>query len=103
MMAAGFVGEVRQLLDRGTLNKNSPVLRLVGYRQLAGYCRGEQSLTEATKLALIATRQLAKRQMTWLRGPGLLPPAARIIRAEAFSAVHTEQVLGSLIERLVTP
>jgi tRNA dimethylallyltransferase len=103
MMEAGFVGEVRQLLGRGSLNRSSPVLRLVGYRQLAGYCRGEQSLAEATELALIATRQLAKRQMTWLRGPGLLPPAARIIRAEAFSAVHTEQVLGSLIERLVPP
>jgi tRNA dimethylallyltransferase len=103
MMDAGFVGEVRQLLDRGTLNRSSPVLRLVGYRQLAEYCRGEQSLAEATKLALIATRQLAKRQMTWLRGAGLLPPAARIIRAEAFSAVHTERVLGSLIERLMSP
>jgi tRNA dimethylallyltransferase len=103
MMAAGFVGEVRQLLERGTLNKNSPVLRLVGYRQLAGYCRGEQSLAEATELALFATRQLAKRQMTWLRGPGLLPEAAQVIRAEAFSAVHTEQLLRSLIERQVPP
>jgi tRNA dimethylallyltransferase len=103
MMDAGFVGEVRQLLDRGTLDVSSPVMRLVGYRQLAGYCRGEQTLAEATKLALYATRQLAKRQMTWLRSPGLLPPAAQVIRAEAFSAVHTEQLLRSLIETLVPP
>ena len=103
MMAAGFVGEVRQLLERGTLQKNSPVMRLVGYRQLAGYCRGEQTLAEATELALFATRQLAKRQMTWLRGPGLLPEAAQVCRAEAFSAVHTEQLLRSLIEREVPP
>ena len=103
MMAAGFVGEVRQLLARGTLQTNSPVMRLVGYRQLAGYCRGEQTLAEATELALFATRQLAKRQMTWLRGPGLLPEAAQVIRAEAFSAVHTEQLFRSLIERDVPP
>ena len=103
MIAAGFVGEVRQLLERGTLDTSSPVLRLVGYRQLAEYCRGEQTLAEATRLALFATRQLAKRQMTWLRGPGLLPQAAQVIRAEAFSAVHTEQLLRSLIEREVPP
>jgi tRNA dimethylallyltransferase len=101
MLHAGFVGEVRQLLDRGTLHRNSPVLRLVGYRQLADYCRGEQTLAEATEQALVATRQLAKRQMTWLRGAGLLPPAAQVIRADAFSAVHMERLLGSLIERLV--
>jgi tRNA dimethylallyltransferase len=103
MMEAGFVGEVRHLFERGTLNRTSPVLRLVGYRQLAEYCRGEQTLAAATERALFATRQLAKRQLTWLRGPGLLPPAAHVIRAEAFSAVHTEQLLGSLIERLVPP
>jgi tRNA dimethylallyltransferase len=103
MMDDGFVGEVRQLLDRGTLQQTSPVMRLVGYRQLARFCRGERSLAEATELALFATRQLAKRQMTWLRGPGLLPPAAQVIRAEAFSAVHTEQLLRSLIERVVPP
>jgi tRNA dimethylallyltransferase len=103
MMDEGFVGEVRHLLNHGTLNPGSPVMRLVGYRQLARYCRGEQTLAEATKLALFATRQLAKRQMTWLRGPGLLPEAAQVIRAEAFSAVHMEQLLRTLIEREVPP
>jgi tRNA dimethylallyltransferase len=103
MIDAGFVGEVRQLLDRGTLHMTSPVMRLVGYRQLAGYCRGEQTLVEATRLALYATRQLAKRQMTWLRGTGLLPAAAQVIRADPFSAVHTEQLFRSLIERVVPP
>jgi tRNA dimethylallyltransferase len=103
MINAGFVEEVRQLLERGTLDHNSPVLRLVGYRQLAGYCRAETSLEEAARLALYATRQLAKRQMTWLRGPGLLPPSAQVLRADAFSAPDTEQLLRSLIIRKAPP
>ncbi len=68
MLSAGLVEEVRQLYNRGDLNLQMPSIRSVGYRQLWGYLAGEYSLEEARSLAIIATCQLAKRQMTWLRG-----------------------------------
>jgi tRNA dimethylallyltransferase len=80
MLAAGFVEEVRHLLARGTLGPTSPALRLVGYRQLSAYCEGRESLTEAQQKALFATRQLAKRQLTWLRSPQLYPSGNRPLR-----------------------
>lgn len=67
MMESGFEQEVRELYQRGDLHINLPAIRSVGYRQLWDYCLGECSLTEAQQKAVIATRQLAKRQMTWLR------------------------------------
>ena len=103
MIDAGFVEEVRLLLDRGTLDGNSPVLRLVGYRQLAEYCRGKLSREEAARRALYATRQLAKRQMTWLRSPGLTPTTANIMRSNAFSGPDTEQLLRTLIKNKQSP
>ena len=67
MMELGFEREVRELYQRGDLHANLPSIRCVGYRQLWDYCSGECSLAEAQQKAVIATRQLAKRQMTWLR------------------------------------
>jgi tRNA dimethylallyltransferase len=67
MLEAGFVDEVRSLYERGDLSPEHPSMRAVGYRQLWRYCAGVGSLNEATEQALAATRQLAKRQMTWLR------------------------------------
>ena len=67
MMAAGFLGEVRGLRDRGDLTPELPSMRAVGYRQLWSHLSGEVSLAEAKTRALSATRQLAKRQMTWMR------------------------------------
>jgi len=67
MLEAGFVEEVRSLYERGDLSPEHPSMRAVGYRQLWRYCAGVSSLNEATEQALAATRQLAKRQMTWLR------------------------------------
>jgi len=68
MMQAGFLEEVRALRDRGDLDAELPALRAVGYRQLWDYLAGESTLEQATQRAVTATRQLAKRQMTWLRG-----------------------------------
>jgi len=68
MMELGFVEEVEALYRRGDLNLDMPSIRTVGYRQFWHYVRGECSLSEATEKAIIATRQLAKRQLTWLRG-----------------------------------
>ena len=67
MMAAGLLEEVRALHRRGDLTVQHPAMRAVGYRQLWGHLEGEYGLAEATERAIAATRQLAKRQLTWLR------------------------------------
>jgi tRNA dimethylallyltransferase len=67
MLDAGFVAEVRNLYERGDLSKEHPSMRAVGYRQLWRHLAGECALNEASVQAIAATRQLAKRQLTWLR------------------------------------
>ncbi|MBU0499345.1 MAG: tRNA (adenosine(37)-N6)-dimethylallyltransferase MiaA [Gammaproteobacteria bacterium] len=67
MLQAGFEDEVRRLWLRGDLNPDMPSLRAVGYRQMLMYIRGEVDQDKMVELAINATRQLAKRQMTWLR------------------------------------
>ena len=67
MMAAGLLEEVRTLYARGDLTPDTPAIRAVGYRQLWSHLAGECSLDAAVERAVAATRQLAKRQMTWLR------------------------------------
>jgi len=67
MIEAGFLDEVASLYYRGDLNLDCPSMRCVGYRQIWQYMDGELSLSEAKERAIIATRQLAKRQYTWLR------------------------------------
>ena len=68
MMREGFLDEVAALRARGDLHTDLPSIRAVGYRQLWSYLEGEVSLDEALDRALAATRQLAKRQLNWLRG-----------------------------------
>jgi tRNA dimethylallyltransferase len=70
MLAAGLLAEVTALYQRGDLNAELPAIRAVGYRQLWAHCAGEISLPEAVDKAIAATRQLAKRQLTWLRSEG---------------------------------
>lgn len=67
MLKQGFVAEVENLFKRGDLNMDLPSIRTVGYRQIWRYLAGELSYNEMQERAIIATRQLAKRQMTWLR------------------------------------
>jgi tRNA dimethylallyltransferase len=67
MLRAGLVDEVRRLTAAGDLTPRHASMRAVGYRQIWRFCRGDCSLTEASQLAVIATAQLAKRQLTWLR------------------------------------
>jgi tRNA dimethylallyltransferase len=67
MLDAGFVEEVGSLYERGDLSAEHPSMRAVGYRQLWRYWAGLSALNEATEQAIAATRQLAKRQLTWLR------------------------------------
>jgi len=66
MLEAGFVDEVRRLRARPGLDAAAPSLRAVGYRQLWRHLQGEVDLAEATRLAVAASRQLAKRQLTWI-------------------------------------
>jgi|SRR5579863_563908 len=68
MMQAGFLEEVRALHQRGDLHARHSSMRAVGYRQLWAHLEGECDLEEATQQAVSATRQLAKRQLTWIRG-----------------------------------
>jgi tRNA dimethylallyltransferase len=70
MMAAGFLDEVRGLRALPGVHPELPALRSVGYRQLWAHLAGKGSLEEAANLAVIATRQLARRQLTWLRSEG---------------------------------
>ena len=67
MLQAGLLGEVRSLWARGDLTDAHPAVRAVGYRQLWAHLAGGYPLETAVARAQAATRQLAKRQMTWLR------------------------------------
>jgi len=67
MLAAGLIEEVDALYQRGDLSPALPAIRAVGYRQVWAYLAGEENLASITEKAIIATRQLAKRQFTWLR------------------------------------
>lgn len=67
MLEEGLLDEIRTLMRRPGLDRDRPSMRAVGYRQLWAYLAGECSLEEGRYRALVATRQLAKRQFTWLR------------------------------------
>jgi len=67
MFRQGFIEEVETLFNRGDLKASMPSIRAVGYRQVWAYLAGEYGYDEMRERAIIATAQLAKRQMTWLR------------------------------------
>jgi tRNA dimethylallyltransferase len=67
MVDAGLIEEVRTLYQRGDLTPDLPAIRAVGYRQTWSYLQGEYDLEMMIEKGIIATRQLAKRQFTWLR------------------------------------
>ncbi|TYL41831.1 tRNA (adenosine(37)-N6)-dimethylallyltransferase MiaA [Dickeya sp. ws52] len=68
MLESGFEAEARALFARPDLNPALPSIRCVGYRQMWSYLSGEIDYDEMVYRGICATRQLAKRQMTWLRG-----------------------------------
>ena len=67
MLKQGFVDEVEGLFNREDLQPEMPSIRAVGYRQVWAYLAGDYGYDEMREKAIIATAQLAKRQMTWLR------------------------------------
>jgi len=92
MLAAGFLDEVRRLRERNDLDAEHPSMRAVGYRQVWRYLAGQCGFDEASEQAIAATRQLAKRQLTWLRARQ---------RAKWFDSAHpdvADRVLSALSE-----
>ncbi len=67
MLELGLIGEVRRLREQYGLAPDTPSLRCVGYRQACGYLDGKCDLAGLREMGIAATRQLAKRQLTWLR------------------------------------
>jgi tRNA dimethylallyltransferase len=100
MLAVGFVEEVRRLLARGTLDPDSPAMRAVGYRQLLAFCDGRETFPVARDKALYATRQLAKRQLTWLRSDGLLPPGTQPLKFDSLHPETAERFLAATLQSL---
>jgi tRNA dimethylallyltransferase len=94
MMTAGLLEEVASLHARGDLTDANPAIRAVGYRQLWAHLAGDCSLDSAVTRAIAATRQLAKRQMTWLR----TMPNIRVI--DPYDALGFVGIRESLIEAL---
>ena len=67
MMRRGLLAEAQGLWSRGDLDASKPSMRLIGYRQLWAHLEGREALETAVDKAVIATRQLARRQLSWLR------------------------------------
>jgi tRNA dimethylallyltransferase len=97
MMESGFEHEVQRLYQRGDLNTNMPAIRCVGYRQLWDYCAGLCSLDEAVEKAIIASRQLAKRQLTWLRN---WPQAIEIAVDNNQQYLSSEEICHACLKNL---
>ena len=91
MLHAGLIDELRQLKKRYQLNADLPSMRAVGYRQVWAFLEGETTEDAMREQAIAATRQLAKRQITWLRSfPDLL-------RLDAGDLEGTAVALDSLL------
>lgn len=93
MLKDGFVDEVRALYQRGDLHENLPAIRAVGYRQVWEFLDGQLDYDDMIFKGVVATRQLAKRQITWLRSwqnlhwlesedPNLIQTARSILTSE---------------------
>jgi tRNA dimethylallyltransferase len=94
MLEQGFIDEVAALYQRGDLTEKMPSIRAVGYRQAWSYLEGEYDLETMIEKAIVATRQLAKRQFTWLR---------REVDATSFQTGQTgllAEVLRAINDRL---
>ena len=83
MLAAGFVDEVKTLRARGDLNPDLPSMRCVGYRQAWKALDETSPMAELRDKGVFATRQIAKRQITWLRSM----PQRRVVHSDAPDAL----------------
>jgi len=94
MLEAGLVEEVRSLKKRFRLSASLPSMRAVGYRQVWDYLDGTASKAEMRERAVAATRQLAKRQLTWLRS------FPELLRLDAGGAQHAAVALDLLLHEI---
>ena len=95
MMKAGFLDEVRALRARGDLTATTPSMRAVGYRQLWAHLDGAYGLDEGVRRGIVATRRLAKRQLTWLR---TVPAAHWIASADNRALDQTAELIGAVAD-----
>ena len=96
MLDSGLIEEVRELRRCWRLTERSPSMRLVGYRQVWAYLEGRYSRDEMTFKAIAATRQLARRQLTWLRSD---PTAVRVDCHAPYAAERVAACADSFVER----
>jgi len=91
MLENGFLDEVEVLWQRKELHSDLPSIRSVGYRQAWQYLAGKCSYEAMRETAIIATRQLAKRQLTWLRSESGLTriPAGQEVAGHIFGTIHS--------------
>lgn len=92
MLEQGFADEVKGLMQRGDLHLDLPSMRCVGYRQMWQFLSGEITETQLVEQGVAATRQLAKRQLTWLRSW----PELNWLKTENGTAENLQVVLSSL-------
>lgn len=95
MLAAGLVDEVRALRDRHALRAAMPSMRAVGYRQVFDCLEGRADLATLRARGIAATRQLAKRQLTWMRSMGVAPIDCYAKDVVERSAARVTQALDS--------
>jgi tRNA dimethylallyltransferase len=92
MLAGGLLEEVQELRKRGDLRAELPAMRLIGYRQVWEHLEGATTLAQAREKAIAATRQLARRQLTWLRAE----PGAEWF--DAFDGATPERIAARVAE-----
>ena len=95
MLAAGFLDEVKGLMARPDFDPESPAMRAVGYRQAIEYLEGRRTYDEFRLAGIAATRQLAKRQLTWLRS------MENITRVDPFEPSSAGRILTVMEDLLV--
>jgi tRNA dimethylallyltransferase len=99
MLEAGFEAEVAALRARADLNPELPSMRAVGYRQMWHYLAGDYDFARMRELAITATRQLAKRQLTWLRAQ----TDASLLREQQAEGAGEGAVTGPVLDPVLGP
>ena len=97
MLAAGFIEEVETLLDNKSSHADLPAFRSCGYKQIRQYLIGDYSKSEMIERSIISTRQLAKRQLTWLRWFLANDPLQQISWYDVKKGEYKMKIINSLL------